>query len=636
MTDLATFKIKLKDLVSSQLDKVSRRFGIASKAADDFEGKANKGIGRTNKKLSALNNLGRLAGARNGMAAFSSSSRFAAAGLNPIIAGIGLATVGAVKLGIALVDSGTKLQSNLQITNQLLGGSAKETKNLTAQATALSKVYGDDYTSTVQAASKLATKFGIDNASAFDLLKKGYASGANIGGDMLKTLEDSADAFKGLGATADQQMAILQQSVSKGIKDAPKLLESFNKNLPNLGGDVGRLLDQNFGEGFANSLKKNIKNGEATAIHALKAISTAVGQTKLGQGAAKGLAAQIFGEDSGNAVELLNNFSSFETNLDKLVSKNDSFNKSKNQQLELEKQLASAQLKSSKAFAKVGDKVKIFGIKMKIAFFNGLNFIGSVFSKVWALGSAFTGLVSRLWSINGVSVALKASWYALSTGLSNTWKVLKFTIGGTFDFITNGINAINNLFDRVMGSSFVQRIKSGFNGIKTAVGGVLNYLTTPLRRIGDALGGIVETLKGIKNFDFSQIKAGLADIRSGLNGTTDKQRKNEGLNSKKIGQEIANSQEKTLTKLNKESNVFNIKENKPQLSNNAKEQLNTGINSITTGGSQVRNLSVNIQSMIDKLEIHSTVAEASEEIQDTLKEMFVKVLQGGETTLNRG
>lgn len=636
MADFATFKIKLKDLVSSQLDRVSKRFGIATKAASDFEGKTNKGLGKTNKKLSALNNLGRLAGARNGMAAFSSSSRFAAAGLNPVIAGIGLATVGAVKLGIALVESSTKLQSNLQITNQLLGGSAIETKNLTAQATALSNVYGDDYASTIQTASKLATKFGLDNASAFSLLKKGYASGANIGGDMLKTLEESAEAFKGLGTTANQQIAILQQSVSNGIKDTPKLLESFNKNLPNLGGDVGRLLDQNFGKGFSSSLKKNLKTGETTAIQALKSISTAVGNTKLGKGAAKGLAKQIFGDESGNAVQLLNNFSSFETNLDKLVSKNDSFNKSKSQQLELEQQLASAQLQSSKTFAKIGNKVKIVGIKMKIAFFKGFNALSSFLAPIGYAINSLATLASKISSITGVTFVLKTYWMALSKGIVNSFTLIKGVVGGFFTFLGNVYKFTNTLIDRVLGSSFVQKIKTGFNSIKTAMGNMLSYITTPINRVRDALGGIVETLKGIKNFDFDQIKLGLSDIKSGLTGTKTSNSKNVGLHSKKIGQEVASSFGKIFQKIKKEKDVFNVEDDKPQLSGKSQNELSGGINAITTGGSQVRNVSINVENMIKELSIYSTVAEASDEIENKLKEMLVRTMQGTEVSLNRG
>lgn len=596
MTDFATLKIKLKDLVSSQLDRVSKRFGIATKAASDFEGKTNKGLGRTNKKLSALNNLGRLAGARNGMAAFSSSSRFAAAGLNPIIAGIGLATVGAVKLGIALVDSGTKLQSNLQITNQLLGGSAQETKNLTAQATALSKVYGDDYTSTVQAASKLATKFGIDNASAFDLLKKGYASGANIGGDMLKTLEDSADAFKGLGTTADQQMAILQQSVSKGIKDTPKLLESFNKNLPNLGGDVGRLLDQNFGVGFTSDLKGKIKAGEVTAVEALKSISKAVGQTQLADGTAESLAEQIFGDSSGNAVQLLSNFSSFNTSLDSLVAKNGEFNQSKLVQLQLEKQIATTQLKSSKTLESIGSKFKVFGLQMKATLLGGLNGFLKMAGGAWRFGSAIVNLVSGISNALGITKALSGAFGIAQKILGG----LTSAVGSFFSWFTDKINAL---------ASFIG-------------GGIETNTSTPSTGSDAQKPSVINSIIEKNRFGSNSNLA---------TNTTDKSILLPALNR------IDNSL-KTNQKATNQDRLFKISETteKPALSEKAQSQLSTGINSITTGGSQVRNLSIKFNSMIDKLEIYSTVAEATEEIEDKLKEMFVKITQGAETTLNRG
>lgn len=634
MGTFATFKIKLQDLVSPQLGKISNRFKGATNDAKKFEKVTNKSATTTRKKLSALNNIGRLAAARNGMSAFSASSRVAAAGINPIVAGIGLATIGALKLGVSLVKSSAQLESNLQVTTQLLGGTTQETKKLTAQATALSKVYGDDYTSTIQTASNLAKEFGIDNAQAFALLEKGYASGANVSGDMLKKLEDSSHSFKKLGATADEQMAILQQSVSNGIKDTPKLLEAFGKNLPNLGGDTTRLLDQAFGKSFTSTLKSKIKKGEVPAITALKAISNAVYKTNLGKGAAEGLAQQIFGDDSGNAVQLLSNFSTFETSLDNLVGKNQSFNKTKDEQLKLEKQLAAAQLKTSKAFS--GNTVKVFGLKMKIAFFNGINTLGSLLSTVGRAINSFTTLTSKIASVTGVTFVLKTAWTALSTAFSTTWAVIKGTVGGLFTFMSNAFKAIHTLIDQVLGSSFVQKMKTGFNSIKTAVGSMLSYITTPLSRLGDALMGVFEILKGIKNFDYAQITAGLSDFKSGLMGVTQKKREKEGLNSKKIGKEIANSQSKTLEKLGKEKDVFKLQDDNKGLSNKSKTQLNNGINSITTGGTQTRNLTVNIEKMSAIETLYSTVDEAKGNAEEKLTELLVKVLQGAEYSMNRG
>jgi hypothetical protein len=633
MGDLAEFKIKLADLISPQLKKITNAFGMSKNAAQDFEKETNKGVTKTKNNLSQLNMIGRLGNARNGLAAFSSGTKLAAMGINPIIAGLGLAAVGALKLGGALLESSQLLQNNLQITNQLLGGNVTETKALTAQATALTKVYGGEYVDTVQTASKLSKQFGISTEQALTLIQKGFASGANVGGNMLQLLSDSANSFKKLGATADQQIAIIQQSVSAGVEDAPKLLESFNKNLPNLGGDVKRLLDQNFGKGFTNTLKKHLETGEATAINALTAISTAVGKTNLSAGTSESLASQLFGDDSGNAVALLSNFSKFDTSLNSLVSKNAEFNSSKAQQLALEERLAATQLQSSKGFTNLANKATIFGLKVKIALFEGLNFWGQWLGEIWRVGTAVGGFIARIASINPLFIALKTSFSVLGNAVITTFSTVYNIARGLFTFIGNAFEHINILIDNVLGSSFVQRVAAGFNSLKDIVGGVLNFLLTPIRRISDALAGIVSTLKGLRDFDFSQIKMGLSEIKSGLTGTTDRDRsKTQLINSKKVGQEIASE----IKIQDKPSELFKASTTDALMKQETQSKLSSGMDSIVAGGKEVRNVTVTIQKMVAIETLNSTVAESVDNAQKTATDLLVRILQGAETSLNMG
>lgn len=633
MADLAEFKIKLADLISPQLKKIQATFGMTKNAAQDFEKETNKGVTKTKNNLSQLNMIGRLGNARNGMAAFTSTTKLAAMGINPIIAGLGLAAVGALKLGGALLESSQLLQNNLQITNQLLGGNVNETKALTAQATALTKVYGGEYVDTVQTASKLSKQFGISTEQALGLIEKGFASGANVGGNMLQLLSDSANSFKNLGATADQQIAIIQQSVSAGVEDAPKLLESFNKNLPNLGGDVKSLLDKNFGKGFTNTLKKHLETGEATAIHALTAISTAVGKTNLAPGSAESLASQLFGDDSGNAVALLSNFSKFDTSLNSLVSKNAEFNGSKAQQLALEERLAATQLRSSKGFANLANNATMFGLRMKIALFDGLNLFGAIFGEIGRVVGAVGGFISRIASLTGVTTLLKTAWNVLSGAFTMTWNVISGTVGGLFTFMGNAFTYINNLIDSVLGSTFIQRVGAGFSALKDIIGGVLNFLLTPIRRISDALGGIVSTLKGLRDFDFSQIKMGLSEIKSGLTGATDRERsKTPAINAKKVGQEIASE----IKVQEKPADLFKASTTDALMKQDTQSKLSGGMDSIVAGGKEVRNVTVTIQKLVAVETLNTTVAEAIQNTEKTLTDMLVRVLQGSEVALNRG
>lgn len=631
---LATFKIKLHDLVDPQLKKMSKRLQSVKGQMGGFGKQSDKSLGKTAKKMSVVNNLGRLAAARNGMSSFSSLSRVAASGMNPLIIGLGIAGAGAVKLGYEMAKAGVEMQKNLQMTKQLLGGTAKETAHLTSKAMALTNVYGGDYASTIQTASKLARQFGISNEQAFELIKQGYASGANLGGDMLQSLEDSASVFKNLGVTGEQQIAILQQSISNGIKDTPKLLESFNDNLPDLGGDVKRLLDKNFGDGFTKNLKKNLDKGQVTAVQALKSISDAVANTSMSNSTAQGLAEQVFGDKSGSAVELLKNFSKFDTNLGSLVKKNSSFNQAKTEQLALEERLAQAQLKSSAGFAALAQSGQNMLTRVKIGFYDAVNLAGSFYNKVTGLFSAVTGLASRMVSLKVVAMGIKLAWDVLIGGLSLGWKTLKFVVGGTFDFITNGLNALSSLVDYVMGSSIVKGMTNGFLEIKESVSDMLDYVSTPLNRLKDALAGIFTMLKGIKNFDYSQIKAGLDEVKSGISGATQRERENKGIDEKKLGEQIVKAGEKGTSS---DKSIYNLNDGKDK-AKKTQFELNKSTERITGGGSQVRNITVNVEKLgnFEKVIIDNASNMSMKDIESKMMELLVRLIQGTEVAINRG
>lgn len=57
--------------------------------------------------------------------------------------------------------------------------------------------------------------------------------------------------------------------------------------------------------------------------------------------------------------------------------------------------------------------------------------------------------------------------------------------------------------------------------------------------------------------------------------------------------------------------------------------LSDGIDSIAGGGGRVMNVTVNVGKFMDKIEIHSTVAEAADEIEAKIREVFVRVINGG-------
>ncbi len=256
-----------------------------------------------------------------------------------------------------------------------------------------------------------------------------------------------------------------------------------------------------------------------------------------------------------------------------------------------------------------------------------------MYSKVVSLFGAFTGLANKMMSVKIVAFGIKTAWDIVTTSLSVTWNALKITVGGVFDFIVNGLNALSNLVDYVMGSSLVQGMKTGFDNIKEAVLGMLDYVSTPLTRLKDALEGIFTMLKGIKNFDYDQVKSGLSEVKSGINGTTQRERAQKPASGKEIGQAVADAQkDKDNSIVNKD---FKLSTNSDQAKKVNKE-LNASTQRVTTGG--VRNITVNVGVMkgADKIVVEGAKGLTYNQVEDSLMEMLVRVIQGTERSISRG
>jgi hypothetical protein len=270
---------------------------------------------------------------------------------------------------------------------------------------------------------------------------------------------------------------------------------------------------------------------------------------------------------------------------------------------------------------------------VKIGLYDAVNLAGNMYSKVVSLFGAFTGLANKMMSVKIVAFGIKTAWDIVTTSLSVTWNALKITVGGVFDFIVNGLNALSNLVDYVMGSSLVQGMKTGFDNIKEAVLGMLDYVSTPLTRLKDALEGIFTMLKGIKNFDYDQVKSGLSEVKSGINGTTQRERAQKPASGKEIGQAVADAQkDKDNSIVNKD---FKLSTNSDQAKKVNKE-LNASTQRVTTGG--VRNITVNVGVMkgADKIVVEGAKGLTYNQVEDSLMEMLVRVIQGTERSISRG
>ena len=137
---------------------------------------------------------------------------------NPVFLGL----AGVAGAGMAFkwwFDYNKGLMEATRLTKEFTGytGEALETMRNSIAATA--DTMGKDFKDVLGTADNLMANFHLSGEQAMDVINKGFASGADLSGDMLQKIQQYAPTFHDAGISADQLVAILQQTRSGIFSD---------------------------------------------------------------------------------------------------------------------------------------------------------------------------------------------------------------------------------------------------------------------------------------------------------------------------------------------------------------------------------------------------------------------------------
>ncbi|MGG4390489.1 phage tail tape measure protein [Priestia megaterium] len=123
--------------------------------------------------------------------------------------------------------------SNAVVTvgQNMKGLSTTELTGLTEESMQLAEVMGTDVPEVSKVAGQLMTQFGVNGATAMDLIAKGYQNGMDYAGDYMDTLNEYSVSFKSLGFGAEDMFNVLAEGVSKGAFNLDKVgdaVKEFN------------------------------------------------------------------------------------------------------------------------------------------------------------------------------------------------------------------------------------------------------------------------------------------------------------------------------------------------------------------------------------------------------------------------
>ena len=372
---------------------------------------------------------------------------------NPVFLGL----AGVAGAGMAFkwwFDYNKGLMEATRLTKEFTGytGEALETMRNSIAATA--DTMGKDFKDVLGTADNLMANFHLSGEQAMDVINKGFASGADLSGDMLQKIQQYAPTFHDAGISADQLVAILQQTRSGIFSDKGlDIITMASKKIREMSSGTASSLDA---IGISSKqVQQDLANGTKSTFDVIQEVSTKMKDFGADSQQVGDVLKNVFGKQGAQAgIQLIEQLDTMSTSLDEVKKQTGEWGETQLENIKLHKELNSYLSSmfdmSQHGFEEMIEKGKMFGTKILIQIMKGL--------------------------FNTINYFI--DWYNESLLLRGIINAL----GTSFRLMWNAIKLVCNL---------------GIDAFK---------------RMGFAAKGMLDILEGIVTFDLSKAQKGFKEI----------------------------------------------------------------------------------------------------------------------------
>lgn len=473
-----TNKLKLAEEETQRYYRnVGNYYNSMMQAADDLQGTEFFGMDIVND--TEVSNIIKLAQNMDGLTDKLKAFGKTAIGLvmNPYFA----ALAGVVGVGMAFkwfYDYNKGLMEATRLTREFTGytGEALETMRNSIAATA--DTMGKDFKDVLGTADNLMANFHLSGEQAMDVINKGFASGADLSGDMLQKIQQYAPTFHDAGISADQMVAIIQQTRSGIFSDKGlDIIDMASKKIREMSSGTASSLDA---IGISSKqVQEDLAKGTKSTFDVIQEVSTKMKNFGADSQQVGDVLKNVFGKQGAAAgIQLIEQLDTMSTSLDEVKKQTGAWGDVKLENIKLQKELNTYMSSmfdfSQKGFASIITAGKQFGTKVLVQIMKGL--------------------------FNTINYFI--DWYNDSLLLRGVINAL----GTSFRLMWNAIKLVCNL---------------GIDAFK---------------RMGFSAKGMLDILEGIVTFDLSKAQKGFKEIFD-ISGTI----KEAWQDIKNAGIEIGNS-----------------------------------------------------------------------------------------------
>lgn len=449
-----TDKLKLAEEETQRYYRnVGNYYNSMMQAADDLQGTEFFGMDIVND--TEVSNIIKLAQNMDGLTDKLKAFGKTAIGLvmNPYFA----ALAGVVGVGMTFkwfYDYNKGLMEATRLTKEFTGytGEALETMRNSIAATPDSM--GKDFNDVLATADNLMANYHLSGEEAMKVINDGFASGADLSGDMLNKIQQYAPTFHDAGISADQMVAIIQQTRSGIFSDKGlDIIDMASKKIREMSSGTASSLDA---IGISSKqVQQDLANGTKSTFDVIQEVSTKMKDFGADSQQVGDVLKNVFGKQGAQAgIQLIEQLDTMSTSLDEVKKQTGEWGETQLENIKLHKELNSYLSSmfdmSQHGFEEMIEKGKMFGTKILIQIMKGL--------------------------FNTINYFI--DWYNESLLLRGIINAL----GTSFRLMWNAIKLVCNL---------------GIDAFK---------------RMGFAAKGMLDILEGIVTFDLSKAQKGFKEI----------------------------------------------------------------------------------------------------------------------------
>ena len=449
-----TNKLKLAEEETQRYYRnVGNYYNSMMQAADDLQGTEFFGMDIVND--TEVSNIIKLAQNMDGLTGKLKAFGKTAIGLvmNPYFA----ALAGVVGVGMTFkwfYDYNKGLMEATRLTREFTGytGEALETMRNSIAATA--DTMGKDFKDVLGTADNLMSNYHLSGEEAMKVINDGFASGADLSGDMLQKIQQYAPTFHDAGISADQMVAIIQQTRSGIFSDKGlDIIDMASKKIREMSSGTASSLDA---IGISSKqVQKDLANGTKSTFDVIQEVSKKMKDFGADSQQVGNVLKNVFGKQGAQAgIQLIEQLDTMTTDIEEVKKQTGEWGETQLENIKLHKELNSYLSSmfdmSQHGFEEMIEKGKMFGTKVLVQIMKGL--------------------------FNTINYFI--DWYNES-------------------LLLRGV---------------IQTLGAAFRGVWSVVKGVANLIIDSMKQVGRSLKGALDILEGIVTFDLSKAQQGFKEI----------------------------------------------------------------------------------------------------------------------------